>query len=235
MSDTYVITRRNLYILVASAAVLSILLVIFGFVLGRNVSIPEPFPSVDQLTGEVASGLSEDELPEEIRSLRKSSGEDTSGQPFVDNEKLSFYDTLKIDDEPDADDTVEKPDSEPRTMPEVSIRTDDKTIVTSAIPTVPPTATPNALATAGPDFSTAYVVQVHSVKNKAWAEKACDDLERRGYPSYISRVRFKTGVVNYRVRIGPYLEKEAAEMVKERIRKELHQSPLVMTVRDGQK
>lgn len=234
MSDSYIVSRRTLYILIASAAILSILLVMLGFVLGRNVSIPEPFPSVDQLAGDVSTVTSEDELPEEIRTLRKSGGGETSGTPFVDNEKLSFFEKLKIDDEPEKDADASESETEPRAQ-QSETASEETTVVTSALPTPVPTATPDRMALAGSDFKKAYVVQVHSVKNKAWAEKARRDLERSGYPAYISRVRFKTGIVNYRVRVGPYLDRQAAETIKEQIRREFHQSPLVMTVVDGQK
>lgn len=230
MSKVYEITRKNMCILVAAATVLSVLLVIFGFVLGRNIAIPEPFPSVDTITGGVDAGSGDAELPEEIRSLRTSTGDDTSGKPFVDNEKLSFYDTLDLDGETERQDVGKgASEGEVRDLKKTVSRQENGT----PVPIATASPTPDPFATASPDFDTAYVVQVHSVRNRKYAEKARDDLSRKGYPSYISKIRFNTGIINYRVRVGPYAERDAADTIKERIRREFHQSPLVMVVRDG--
>jgi len=228
MADIYEITRRQLYILIAAASILSILLIILGFVLGRTIVLPERIPAPVTITEDNYDSVENSE----IKGLKKSNQGTSSKKPFVDEEGLGFYDKLKVDDEKPAEKetvNISKPLAE--TIPSKS---PEKTEVTTT-KKVPPTPTPDLFTLAGPNFKKAYAVQVSSVKRKSYAEETKKKLEKTGFPVYISKIKFNTGIVNYRVRVGPYLNQEAAVKIREEIRKKHHLSPFVKTVNDGKK
>lgn len=232
MADIYEITRRQLYILVAAATVLSIILVIFGFVLGRNIVIPQRLPSPVVYSGQGSDPLAD----EAVQNLRVANTTTSSAKPFVDDEGLSFYETLDVGentkDGKRSSVTTEQTLEETRKQARQSVNTET---TVSSVPTVKPTPTPDLLELTGDTFKKAYVVQVSSVKRKAFADETVTKLKKKGFPAYISKIKFNTGIVNYRVRVGPFVHQKGANQIGEKIRKEMHLSPLVMTIRNSKK
>ncbi|MCD4655128.1 SPOR domain-containing protein [bacterium] len=232
MAEIYEISRRQFYVLIAVAILLSVLLVMLGFVLGRNIILPDRFPTTDELT----SNISKDgTVSEEIKNLRQSTKDDSSKDPFVEDEGLSFYTKLNI--ESDADSATDKTITIEKSFSEAEKERKDnrRKPSVSDVPLATPSPTPNPFATAKADFKKAYIVQVSSVKKKVYADETLKKLLKLNYPAYISKIRFNTGIVNFRVRVGPYTERSAANKIGEQIRKQLHLSPLVMTVKNGER
>jgi len=231
MADIYEITRRQLYILVGAGTVVSILLIMLGFVLGRNFVMPEQFSSAREIAGISSLESSDENMSEEIKKLRISNDGRSSEKPFVNDEGLSFYEKLKVDTSKDIEEEkTEKTKTETGTKVEINQKFTEAKL---PVPTPSPVADP--YATAKPDFKKAYVVQVSSVKRKEYAEETLAKLQKLGYPAYISKIKFKTGIVNYRARVGPYSNRATADKIAARIRKQRHNSPLVMTVKNGER
>ncbi|MBN1296164.1 SPOR domain-containing protein [bacterium] len=247
MPEPFEITRRQLYSLVAAGIFIALLCLAAGFVIGKNSTFPQPFPTVEEIARRVPEDATEDDLPEELRQLRRTSPDETSGKPFVKNEGHSYYNLLKLgertdtgpSEQTDSGGTVPPPpDDSMVTVQSVlpSIDSAGNTVESQNPAKAPvPDATPDPKATVGPDFEKAYVVQVHSVKKMKFAEDAKKKLVDKGFPAYVSKIRFNTGITNYRVRVGPYADKTTADSVSDAVIKTFHWSPLVVTVKNGEK
>jgi cell division septation protein DedD len=169
-----------------------------------------------------------------IDTLKESNSNADSAEPFVEDEGLSFYSKLKNRiTEDDETDTVTHSEKFSETK-ESDVPSETRVHESAApIPTASPT--PNPFATAQPGFKNGFIVQVSSVRKKAYADETLKKLTDNGFPAYISKIRYNTGIVNYRVRIGPYTNRKAANTIEDRVKKELHYSPLVMQISENNK
>jgi len=81
----------------------------------------------------------------------------------------------------------------------------------------PLTATPGPGGVSPKKSSTGYTVQIASIRDRATAEALADRLRRKGYPAFIlPHVVPKRGTW-YRVRVGHYAQREAAQEVTQRL------------------
>lgn len=81
-------------------------------------------------------------------------------------------------------------------------------------------------ASKAPDVSGAWAVQVASLGTRAAAEQLALDLKRRGYPAFV--MEYKTGGKTlFRTRVGPASERQAADDLLTRIRKDYPAAALV--------
>ncbi|MBN1879145.1 SPOR domain-containing protein [bacterium] len=228
MAESYELTRRHLHIIVVSAVIIIVLVLMLGIVIGKNISLPQKFPSAEDL----AQNISNDPNKlgsAELKNLRSTSDE-SSTKPHVEDEGYSFYEKFSQSEQTESTTTVVESFSALQTQ---TPKVDMDPAVDTGDQSLPASPTPDIYATAPPDFVLAYVVQTSSVGNREFAETSVRKLLKKGYPAYISKIKFKTGKENYRVRIGPYESKAAAEEIFKRVKAELKNTPLLMTVKKG--
>lgn len=65
----------------------------------------------------------------------------------------------------------------------------------------------------------AWAVQVGSFASQDNAERLSAELKKRGYRAFVTRLRTKDGTL-YRVRVGPEQERERAELLARRLKKD---------------
>lgn len=92
-----------------------------------------------------------------------------------------------------------------------------------AQPTVPPTP-----ATAAPTGLHSWVVQLASLTSEANALALRDRLRKRGYTTFVERVRIGRQSV-YRVRVGPELDRARAEALRQRLQTQQKLSGIVLS------
>ncbi|RMD68045.1 MAG: SPOR domain-containing protein, partial [Gammaproteobacteria bacterium] len=73
----------------------------------------------------------------------------------------------------------------------------------------------------------AWVVQLGTFRRRENALGLRDRLQKQGYPSFIETAEGRRGPL-YRVRVGPFLEKEEAQAVLGRLEQALHLKGLVL-------
>lgn len=230
MDDKERITQAQLNILIISSAVTLIMVFLLGLVIGKNMNLPERSHS-PKMTARQAlqNGLTPEKNPE-IDALPTRSAP-SSNQPHIPDEGLQLYET--------AEERTPTPDAGRTTTvePFVPIQTPtpdrpNRSDV-SAGTAASPTQQADFYALADEGFDTAYAVQMSSVANRAYAENSVTQLVSKNYPAYISKIQFSTGRVHYRVRVGPYVHREAAESINRRLSDELKVTPLVMELSNG--
>lgn len=232
MAEIYEITRRHLHILIVSAAIIIVLVLMLGIVVGKNISLPHQFPAVEDIA-QKAGGNRQPGETEEIKNLRSASGE-SSTKPFIEDEGHTFYEKLSDSEKTDSTTTVVESFNPLDSAAETSVTESISGLPVSS-PGTAEVPTPDVLATAPPDFKLAYVIQTSSVSNRSFAEDSVKKILAMGYPAYISNVTFRTGKENFRVRVGPYEDKGIADEICRRIKADLNTSPLVMIVKNGER
>ncbi|MBI1822904.1 MAG: SPOR domain-containing protein [Nitrospirae bacterium] len=86
----------------------------------------------------------------------------------------------------------------------------------SIVPLIPPTTAPHPKTTSqeeAPRLSPRFTLQVASMKDHQKAVYLQERLKRKGFPSYIISAEIPDKGTYYRVRIGHYMTKKAAEEV----------------------
>ncbi len=191
MAESYELTKQHLYVLITVAIFLAGLFTAFGFVLGRNVQLPESFPSPEELTEQVVIDEDATQLPTEIENLMKSNT-DSSSQPHVPNEDLTFYEKY----------TAKTPS--PVTVMVETLNT----------PTPAPKFTAQPLPTLVPNLKKGFAVQAVALTQKSNAEALVKKLKAKGYPVYIVPKQMKGKKSIYQVRVGLYPTEADAEGIK---------------------
>ena len=216
MSDTYEITKQQFYILIAASAFLAGLFFVLGLVMGKNVELPRVFPSPEEMAQQAVVTDGNLDLPESLESLHRKNT-DTSVEPHVPNEGMTFYSTLKTT-EPTA-----KP--QPKATPEMVVSVEKfnpATTSSGAKGLEKPQNTPK------PDEW--YSVQVSSVSDRKAAEKLRKKLSGRKYPVYVSEIQYRNKRVSYRVRVGPFSSRKLALDSAQRLEKDERLSTWVVQV-----
>lgn len=78
-----------------------------------------------------------------------------------------------------------------------------------------------------PTVATVFVVQVMATRDRAQARRVRDHLAARGLPAAVSEARAGTRLI-YRVRLGRYRDRSAAEAMIRRLRGERGLSPWIL-------
>ena len=65
-----------------------------------------------------------------------------------------------------------------------------------------------------------YTIQVASIKDAGAADRLVVKLRKKGYPAYQVRAEIPNKGIWYRVRVGPYTKREAAEPILKRLKTE---------------
>jgi cell division septation protein DedD len=220
MNETIDLTKRQIYLFIASSALLVALFFILGIVIGRTMQMPAVVPTAQQLADQVTVVDNQAQLPEILENLPRVTDQ-SSTKPHVPEEGMTFYERLG----------KKAPASQVAT-PEVitTESTLDNTIETTTLtekiaplPTEKPSSAP--VLTAGSGFS----VQVSALSLESDAEALAQKLKSQGYPAYVSPKKYKDGRMNYRVRIGPYGSKSQADEVATQIEKSERRSTWVVS------
>ncbi len=219
MAESYEITKHQLYILIISGVCLAVLFIVLGFVLGRNVQIPEPFPSVEEIAGSSDENMSQ--WTEVIQDVPKST-KDSSESPHIPNENLTFYDQFSKNTPPPPTPT-EPPQTSTTVESYAAMNAAKPTVAATAVPEIPPTA-------AITDSAVGFSVQLSANKRKEFADELKDGLVKKGYPAYVSKQIFKNKNVSYRVRVGPYSTKAEAERIASQLEKNERIVPWIVQV-----
>jgi DedD protein len=103
-----------------------------------------------------------------------------------------------------------------KTPPEKEIKIDS----VKPAPQVPPPATGRAVQKEPNKAIPAWAVQVGSFTQRANALKLRDKIRSGGYASYVEVVKTDKGLI-YRVRVGPELNKSAAETLQQQLAKDM--------------
>lgn len=101
------------------------------------------------------------------------------------------------------------PESEPEPAPEPEPKVEVN-------PTPPPASSATGM----------WAVQLGSFSNKENAEKLAADLRKQAYAAFLSQLQTENGQL-HRVRIGPQKDREAAELMAERLAKVGHKGQVV--------
>lgn len=231
------ITRNQFNILLVTGAITIILTFLLGVTIGKNMNLPKRFPSAEDISKKVDRGGESLDSVVEISSLA-SRQDQSSVKPHIEDEGHSFYDALndpKSVTTPDTRTLIEPFSNLQKPSGNVSAEAQDIINITeSALVPTQTQPTPDPYATANPGFTEAFSIQMSSVSNRKYAENSVDGFSRKGYPAYISKVEFSTGRTHYRVRIGPYSTREAADDIMRKLKDETKTTPLVMTLRNGE-
>ena len=239
MMDDNRITRNQFNILLVTGVITLLLVLLLGITIGKNMNLPKRFPRADDIARQdYRDGDSSGEAMAEIASL-PSKKEQTSKKPHVENEDFLYNDLLNEDSTGDDSDTktIIKPYTSMSTPADVGSTvstsqigsgTSQKQNSESQVPT------PDPFVTAKPGFTVAYSVQMSSLSDKNSADKSVRKFQESGYPAYVSRMQYKTGRTLYRVRIGPYETREAADEMMKKLKENTKTSPLVMMLKNGE-
>lgn len=79
--------------------------------------------------------------------------------------------------------------------------------------------TPVASSSATPATGSGFTIQVFSTKDEVQAKKVLSDLQKDGYAAYLSPVEVGSQTM-YRVRIGPFADRESAREVADRVNRQ---------------
>ncbi len=230
MSDSsepsyYEIALTNRQVLVSFVVLLGCVLSAFvaGVWVGRMDratqaadSAPVPEPEVE--AGELA-GLEEFQFPsaESGDGLRKPDLSelrgDPGGQPAAAPPPPRRQSTLAEDVDRKAPPPRARP-APPETRPAPPPATTPTPKARPAPPT--PRAAPPSAAPAGEEL----IIQVFSTRDEAQAKKVIANLRRGGHQAFLSPVDLGGQTRTYRVRIGPFTSRAAAEKVAAEIRKD---------------
>lgn len=82
-----------------------------------------------------------------------------------------------------------------------------------------PAARQPAAVAVPPDPLTAWAVQVGSFSSQENAERLSDELSGKGYRAFVTRLNDKDRIL-YRVRVGPEQDRERAELLARRLKKD---------------
>lgn len=236
MLDDNRITRNQFNILLVTGIVTLLLVLLLGITIGKNMNLPQRFPRADDISrADSRVGGGSKEAMEEIAGLT-SRKEQSSKKPHVENEGFLYNELLTetVTDEPSDTKTIIKPYS-PMQTPSSSVLSDETGQYSArSSESGPALPTPDPFYTASPDFSVAYSVQMSSLSDRDSADKSVLKFQQSGYPAYVSKAQHKTGRTLYRVRIGPYSTREAADKMLQKLKEDTKTSPLVMTLKNGE-
>jgi cell division septation protein DedD len=233
MQDRERITSGQWNILIASSVVTLVMVFLLGLVVGKNMNLPER----PQHPKDIARQVNDDGVRTGDLSdidLIRTKNKQTSKSPHVPDEGLEFYDsaqeetTVPKQDQKSTTTTIDKPFVPPSTP--TGNQTDSTPVSDNAEKT---NVSDDLFVLADKGFETAYAVQMSSVGNRTYANNSVSELLSMDYPAYISEIQFSTGRIHYRVRIGPYKHRDAAEAIKLKLSRELKVTPLVMTLSSG--
>lgn len=211
-------------------AVLCTLVCLWMFVLGLLVgrgTAPVRF-NVERLQDELAA-LKATTIDETTQHYR------VAFQDLDQEMDLGFHEALK-------DEKTELPKTLPSTAaakPETSKQTTPKPAASAPAQTETPKEKAEAAVpkktkasepqkTEAPDTSKPWVIQVAATQDEAQGTQLVQRLKKSGYPAYLTKVAIPDKGTWFRVRVGGYASREAAESDLVKLEKERY-SPMIIT------
>jgi cell division septation protein DedD len=206
--------------LFAAGAVIMVLTFTLGVLVGRQWSRPAP------AIASIESGARRTVPPGKRGGL---SGADVEPPPPID-QKLTFYQTLtaplgrgsadasqRAEDKAKAQPAPEPARAKPSPPPD-PYTSRGETIIESPAP--PEATTASAPAPSQADTAGLLSVQVAAFKTQAQADTLQKQLKQAGFDAYVASAAAADGQTNYRVRVGTFKSKPAAQRMVERVRGE---------------
>lgn len=205
------ITRKGFFLWLVIIFMVSAWMFVLGILVGRGTA-PVHF-DIEKLQKELLA-LKQAVVRKELNKIASDS--DTG----LKNTDLGFYEKLK---EPGADDTT-VPIVKKTAPAAVASAADTGRVGGQQAEKVEPAAgrpkaaSPSAVqAAAGPG---SFTIQVAATKDEAAADQLVAKLRIKGYAAYWIKADVPASGTWYRVRVGPYAQREAAEPVLQRLKSE---------------
>jgi cell division septation protein DedD len=133
---------------------------------------------------------------------------------------LGFYEKLKESDSKEPTMVVKSPPADAKFTQPKPGKDRPKQPYKSVKATSKP-STAKKLSTAKEQAATgSFTIQVASTKDEASADRLVVKLRMKGYPAYQSRAEIPDKGIWFRVRVGPYAKREAAEPILKRLKSE---------------
>jgi cell division septation protein DedD len=212
------LSGKQLVFLFMATTVVSVVIFLCGVLVGRGVQADS---SAEQLTdppaaSPLASATPDTGPPAAEPPAPPAEADELSYPKRLESETTS-RDTMKPEPEP--------PAPAPAPAPEPSPRQD--TAAAAARNTPPPAAAPaSQQAVAGkPPQQGTWVLQVHALRDAKVANSIVQRLSRKGYPAYV--VASGAPASMYRVFVGRYNDRDEAERVAARLKKEEQFNPWI--------
>lgn len=205
---------KQLVFLFMAVTVVSVVIFLCGVLVGRGV--PAEAAPADQFA---AAGLDAEAPP--LSEPAPVAVQSEGGAPATANEDLSYPDRLS--GPPPANERL-RPASEPAPEPKAPPAPAPETPpAAEAVPVDAPPATPAPSEPAGAGFA----IQVAALSARPEADAVARRLSGKGYPAYVLAPAPGTPAV-FRVRVGKYPDRRAAESVAARLEKEEQFKPWIV-------
>lgn len=203
------LTRRGFYLWLFIIVAVSGWMFTLGVLVGRGTA-PVDF-DIEKLQKELLA------LKQAVvrKELQKITSESDAGLKKSD---LGFYEKLK---ESDSKEPPMVATPEPRKALAAKSNPNPRQAKTSVKTSTPTPGKQAVISQAGaPAAKGSHTIQVASIKDEAAADRLVVRLRKKGYPAYQVRAEIPDKGVWYRVRVGPYAKRSAAEPVLKRLKKE---------------
>jgi len=205
------LTRRGFFLWLFLIFVVTAWMFTLGVLVGRGTA-PVDF-DIEKLQKELLA-LKQAVIRKEIAKITSDSN---AGLKKTD---LGFYEKLKESDSKEPAMVAIKPPANAKAAkPKPSknrTKQPDKSLQATSKP-----STVKKLSTAKAPFAKgSFTIQVASTKDEASADKLVVKLRMKGYPAYQSRAAIPDKGIWYRVRVGPYAKRAAAEPILKRLKSE---------------
>ncbi len=205
------LTRRGFFLWLFLIFVVTAWMFTLGVLVGRGTS-PVDF-DIEKLQKELLA-LKQAVLRKEIAKITSDSD---AGLKKTD---LGFYEKLKESDSKEPAMVVIKPPANAKSAKpnpgKDQAKLPDKSVQATSTP-----STAKKLSTAKAETVTgSFTIQVASTKDEASADKLVVKLRMNGYPAYQSRAEIPDKGIWYRVKVGPYAKRDAAEPILKRLKSE---------------
>jgi cell division septation protein DedD len=200
---------KQLVFLFMSAAVVLIVVFLFGVLVGRGVGADSRFAAADG--GAIALAVS----PQGQIDPPAAAGQ-VQTQPVAPDEELSYH--QRLESEP-------PPETLKQAAPAASKR---QTFESPPVTPAPAPASPAPASVGGEPAGSGFAVQVAALNERTEAEAMLARLIAKGYQAYIVVPPPGSAAAVYRVRIGKFGTRRQAEEISRRLEKEEQFKPWII-------
>ena len=204
------LTRKGFFLWLFLIFVVSAWMFTLGVLVGRGTA-PVDF-DIEKLQKELLA-LKQAVVRKELQKVTSDSG---AGLKKTD---MGFYEELKESDSKEPPMVAKTPPGNTQARKPKAAkdqpRASNKTVKQTVKPATGKFSTVQEKVAKG-----AFSIQVASIKDEASADRLVVKLRMKGYPAYQIRAEIPDKGIWYRVRVGPYAKREAAEPVLGRLKNE---------------
>jgi cell division protein FtsN len=213
------LTRKGLIIWISLTFVASAWMFVLGIIVGRGTA-PVKF-DIERLQKELAL-LRETGLMKELRKYKINSGVDQH------TTEMGFYETLK-DTRKEVGLQTDKHEQADKSLPEQKNSETKKALVTKTTkPKQTPATTGKIAVGANMPESKPFTIQVASLRDISAADRMVAELQQKGIHAYKSKAEISGKGTWYRVRVGAYTSKAAADSTLAKLKKKQVQGMVVL-------